>query len=109
MTPIQKVLEKFPSAERSQEGWRSRCPAHDDLHPSLSIGEGKDGRVLLNCHVGCTAEEICASVGLAMQDLFPSSTSTKPNDSLKKRSFVDETTLEAGNKGRLLSRRSVIS
>lgn len=79
MTPIQKVLEKFPTAERSREGWRSCCPAHDDLHPSLSIAEGTDGRVLLNCHAGCTAEEICRSVGLSMQDLFPPVVSQEPH------------------------------
>lgn len=101
MTPIQKVLEKFPTAERSREGWRSCCPAHDDLHPSLSIAEGTDGRILLNCHAGCRAEEICRSVGLSMQDLFPPSTSTKPNDSLEKKEFRRRNRSPSGQPGGL--------
>jgi len=49
----------------------ARCPAHDDHHPSLRIGIGADGRVLLHCHAGCTAEQIVAALGLKMADLFP--------------------------------------
>ena len=30
-----------------------RCPAHDDRTPSLSISDGKDGRLLTNCFGGC--------------------------------------------------------
>jgi hypothetical protein len=37
----------------------------------LSIAEGDDGRVLLNCHAGCTVEEVVSSIGLELQDLFP--------------------------------------
>lgn len=29
------------------------CPAHGDKHPSLSLGNGADGRLLLRCHAGC--------------------------------------------------------
>src|SRR5262249_32479175 len=37
-------------------GWygMAKCPAHDDRNPSLSIGEGKDGQVLVNCFAGCS-------------------------------------------------------
>jgi hypothetical protein len=48
-----------------------RCPAHDDKKPSLSITEGRDGRVLLHCFCGCEVEVICASVGIKLRDLFP--------------------------------------
>lgn len=34
------------------------CPAHDDRDPSLSIGTGKDGKVLLRCHAGCDQDEV---------------------------------------------------
>jgi hypothetical protein len=50
--------------------WTSKCPAHDDRDPSLSIGVATDGRVLLRCHAGCTADAIVGSVGLKMSDLF---------------------------------------
>ena len=47
-----------------------RCPAHDDQRSSLSVGPGKDGRVLLHCHAGCTLEAIVAAAGLTLADLF---------------------------------------
>ena len=29
------------------------CPAHDDRRPSLSLRDGRDGRLLAYCHAGC--------------------------------------------------------
>ena len=42
-----------------------RCTAHDDKNPSLSIGEGADGKLLMFCFAGCSFEEICLSLGLS--------------------------------------------
>ena len=53
------------------ENFKARCPAHHDKNPSLSIGITKDGRYLVHCYAGCTAEEILHSVGLTLQDLYP--------------------------------------
>jgi hypothetical protein len=36
----------------------ARCPAHDDRHASLSIGDGKNGCLLLKCHTGCDWRDI---------------------------------------------------
>jgi hypothetical protein len=51
----------------------ARCPGpshkHDDRRPSLSIGTGVDGRVLIKCHAGCPAADIVAALGITMQDL----------------------------------------
>lgn len=41
--------------------WVARCPAHDDAAPSLSIGTGDDGRVLLHCFAGCTFADIAST------------------------------------------------
>jgi hypothetical protein len=71
MTPVELVLSKLPDAKRSGHGWQSPCPAHDDRQPSLSIGEGDDGRALLHCHAGCTTEAIVQTIGLKMSDLMP--------------------------------------
>lgn len=49
----------------------ARCPAHDDHKPSLSIGQGEDGRVLIHCHAGCSPADVLAAVGLRPADLFP--------------------------------------
>lgn len=51
--------------------WMACCPAHKDSSPSLGIKELDDGRILINCFAGCSAEEIILSVGLEMTDLFP--------------------------------------
>ena len=71
MTPIERVLERFPGAKEHRQGWSARCPAHDDKKPSLSIGVGEDGRVLMHCHSGCPCRSVVAAIGLSMRDLFP--------------------------------------
>ena len=72
MTPIDKVLGQLPGRKKSGRGWSAQCPAHDDRKPSLSIGTGEDGRVLLHCHSGCPTSAVVAAIGLTMRDLFPS-------------------------------------
>lgn len=56
---------------RSGKGWVAMCPAHDDKKQSLSVGEGADGKVLLNCFAGCEVPAICEAMGWEMADLFP--------------------------------------
>jgi hypothetical protein len=47
--PIGRVLEQVRDARAHNGYFKAHCPAHDDREPSLSISEGEDGRVLLNC------------------------------------------------------------
>jgi hypothetical protein len=68
--PIRTVLDRLEGVQRNGDRWTARCPAHDDRTPSLSIGEGDDGRALLKCHKGCETEEIVREAGLSMRDLF---------------------------------------
>lgn len=42
--------------------WIARCPAHMDREPSLSIADGKDGRVLVRCHAGCAQRDVIAAL-----------------------------------------------
>ena len=65
-------------ARRSGAGWIARCPAHEDRSPSLSIGEGRDGRILLHCFGGCTSEAVCESLGLSLTDLFSERGAVQP-------------------------------
>jgi len=51
-------------------GWIARCPAHDDRHASLAIGQGEDGRALLHCHRGCELADVLRALGLTARDLF---------------------------------------
>jgi hypothetical protein len=69
--PTDVVLGRLDGVVRQAEGWRARCPAHADDHPSLSISRGADGQALLHCHAGCGTEAIVVALGLAMADLFP--------------------------------------
>ena len=59
------LLHKFANVKRGGDGWTARCPAHDDEHNSLSIGEGAGGRLLLHCHAGCSFEAVCAAAGIS--------------------------------------------
>lgn len=58
-------------ARRAGRGrWTARCPAHEDGSPSLSIREGRDGRVLLYCFAGCSLTSILQALSLSIRDLF---------------------------------------
>ncbi len=50
----------------------AKCPAHKDRHASLSVREFETGAVGLHCFAGCDVEAVVASLGLRMEDLFPS-------------------------------------
>lgn len=71
MKAAEILLHLHGVARGSDNSWRARCPAHDDHKASLSIGTGEDGRILLNCHVGCSVESIVGALGLKVADLFP--------------------------------------
>lgn len=79
------------NARKNGSGWMAKCPAHDDKNPSLSISEGRDGRVLLFCHAGCTTEAIVAAMGLKMSDLMPPAPETqqKPGRIVKTYDYMD--------------------
>ena len=67
---VEALLAQLKSVRRSREGWIARCPAHADRSPSLSVGVGRDARVLLYCHAGCTPQAVCAALGIGMGELF---------------------------------------
>lgn len=71
-TPIDRVLSALDGVTGGRSGqYEARCPAHDDRSPSLSVKEGDDGRVLLNCHAGCSTRDVVAAMQLELSDLFP--------------------------------------
>lgn len=65
------MLQHLHKVKKSGTGWSAICPAHEDSTPSLSVSEGKDGKVVLHCHRGCTVEEVVKAAGLEMKDLWP--------------------------------------
>lgn len=68
---VGQVLNRLDHVVRGSTGWTARCPCHKDTDNSLSVGEGDDGKVLLNCFAGCEPEAIVAALDLTMTDLFP--------------------------------------
>ncbi len=56
---------------RGADQWSARCPAHDDKSPSLSVRALPDGRTLIRCFAGCSADEVLDAVGLDMCELYP--------------------------------------
>jgi ABC-type dipeptide/oligopeptide/nickel transport system ATPase component len=71
---IAEFLSKLEGVKKSGTNWYARCPCrNDDMNPSLSIGQGNDGRVLATCHRGggCSLDEICDAMKIKKQDLFP--------------------------------------
>jgi 5S rRNA maturation endonuclease (ribonuclease M5) len=48
----------------------ARCPSHKDDRPSLSVAVGRNGSIILKCFAGCSADEVCKSLGLEMSDLM---------------------------------------
>src|SRR5580658_345522 len=76
-----QALESYgcePVAGYEDGSWSSKCPAHDDSSPSLSINLAGDGRLLLHCFAGCRVEDIVETLGLQMRDLFPDSNDDDP-------------------------------
>lgn len=53
------------------EGVTARCPVGCQERPSLSVTEGKDGKVLVKCFAGCEFADVVAALGLEEADLFP--------------------------------------
>lgn len=68
---LRDVLNGLEGLKRTARGWEARCPAHDDRKPSLGVAQGDDGRVLLHCQAGCTADDVVKALNLTMSDLFP--------------------------------------
>jgi hypothetical protein len=67
---LNDILSRLRGVRRSGDGYTAFCPAHsDDKTPSLSIREGKNGKVLLHCFggAGCSYRQIVEALGLAPQ------------------------------------------
>jgi putative DNA primase/helicase len=68
-SPVENLVQRL-NAKRSGQGWKAKCPVHDDHTPSLSISEGADGRALIHCFAGCQTEDVLSALGMSKRDLF---------------------------------------
>src|SRR5262245_62151981 len=66
---LDQVLTKFAEPRKSGKGWKVRCPSHEDKVNSLSIFETGSGKILLNCHAGCSTKAVIDAVELTWRDL----------------------------------------
>lgn len=72
MSNVEALLDRLEGVKPSGQGrWLSRCPAHEDRSPSLSIRDMGDGRILLKCFAECDTEAVLHAIGLQFSDLFP--------------------------------------
>jgi hypothetical protein len=72
MTLAEFLAKLSQVQDAGDHGHMAACPAHDDQTPSLSVGVGDDGRILLHCFAGCEPEAIVKALDLTVADLFPS-------------------------------------
>jgi hypothetical protein len=57
-----EAIARELGARKTGTGWMARCPAHADRAPSLSIGDGDGGKVLIRCHAGCDQRRVIAAL-----------------------------------------------
>lgn len=65
-----ELVTRLEGVRNTPDGYKAKCPAHDDGHASLTIGTGKDGQTLVHCFAGCAPDAICSALGLKLSDLF---------------------------------------
>lgn len=65
-----EIAQRCDARRTGRNHWQGHCPSHEDRSPSLSIGEGRDGRTIIYCHAGCSADAIVAALGLGLHNLF---------------------------------------
>ncbi|MFK5949325.1 MAG: CHC2 zinc finger domain-containing protein [Methylococcales bacterium] len=71
MADIDRVIAVLDKVKKTGENkWLACCPAHNDKSPSLAI-KCIDGKILIHCFGGCSAQEIVESIGLTLADLMP--------------------------------------
>lgn len=66
---IGEVLRGIAGVRKGRDGYKAKCPVHDDSHASLSVAED-NGRILIKCFAGCRTEAIMDKLGLRWKDLF---------------------------------------
>jgi len=68
----QEFLSRLQRVKKQagDKGWLASCPSHgEDKDPSLSVRQA-DGKILLNCFAGCSADAILSAMNLDASDLF---------------------------------------
>ena len=98
---LAEFLGRLDKVKGSGKQYTALCPAHSDNKQSLSVSVGDNGKILLNCHTGCTAKEIVNAMGLTMQDLF-----TEPPRKTREKNTVIATYNYTDKDGNLLNTKT---
>jgi 5S rRNA maturation endonuclease (ribonuclease M5) len=64
------IARTLGGAKKTGSDWSCKCPAHEDNRASLSVGHGRDGKLVVHCHAGCDQDTVIAH--LKILDLWPS-------------------------------------
>ena len=70
------LAEKLKGHKLGEGRYIATCPSHDDMTPSLSIDEGRNGRPVFHCHAGCDQQAVLDA--LIARNLWPRSHERKP-------------------------------
>ncbi len=72
MTIDQFITMYFSGAKRVREGEYSvLCPCHDDHNPSMSVLEGKEGRIVCHCHsCGANGGDVAKALGVPISEMM---------------------------------------
>lgn len=71
---IERLLGNLHKVKSTGRGrWTCSCPSHQDKSPSMHIKLEDDGKILINCKAGCSAEDILVAIGMEFSDLMPAS------------------------------------
>lgn len=82
---LQEIIGYFQGAHRlNDHSYQCLCPAHPDEKASLTISEGKQQPIVLNCHAGCSPEDVLAAVGLTFADIGAEKPSETWRENLEK-------------------------
>jgi 5S rRNA maturation endonuclease (ribonuclease M5) len=99
----QRIIDRLRSDGRKVRESRAgqataQCPAYDDRNPSLKI-TGIEGQVLIHCHAQCPIENVLASLGITMRDLYdnPKDTSYTYEDGRNAHRTWDKRFWQTGN------------
>lgn len=69
---LDNLLARLKNVKRTRSRhWIASCPTRNDKHPSMSIRELDDERILIHDFGGDSTQDILQAVGLTFADLFP--------------------------------------
>lgn len=68
---VKGFLSLLDGVKKTGDQWIAKCPSHDDHTPSLSVAKDENtGKILVNCHAGCSHKEILRALRIDETELF---------------------------------------